>query len=176
VSEVVVLRLGHRPGRDTRISTHAGLVARAFGADGIIFVNYEVEGIKESLEDVCERWGNSFFVKGGESLRDVIEDWKSSGGVVVHLTMYGLPVQREISKFRGKDMMIIIGAGKVSGEIYEISDFNVAVGNQPHSEISALAVFLDRLFEGKELDREFSGARRKIIPSESGKRVKEIEE
>ncbi len=175
MSEVVVLRIGHRPGRDLRISTHAALVARAFGAKGIIFSNYEAKKTRESLERVNENWGGSFFVEGGKSWRKVIDDWQSSGGVVAHLTMYGLPVREVIPKIRDEDVLVVIGAEKVPGEIYNLVDFNVAVGNQPHSEISALAVFLDRLFEGEELEEEFQGARRKIIPSESGKKVLEID-
>ena len=34
--EVAVLRLGHRPGRDNRMTTHVGLTARALGADRVI--------------------------------------------------------------------------------------------------------------------------------------------
>ena len=34
--EVVVLRYGHRPGRDDRMTTHVGLTARALGADRVI--------------------------------------------------------------------------------------------------------------------------------------------
>ena len=30
---VELLRVGHRPGRDPRLSTHVALVARAFGAE-----------------------------------------------------------------------------------------------------------------------------------------------
>ena len=30
-NDVVVLRLGHRPGRDERMTTHVGLTARAMG-------------------------------------------------------------------------------------------------------------------------------------------------
>jgi tRNA (cytidine56-2'-O)-methyltransferase len=33
---VTVLRLGHRPERDKRITTHVGLVARAFGAEEML--------------------------------------------------------------------------------------------------------------------------------------------
>ncbi|MGI0148094.1 MAG: tRNA (cytidine(56)-2'-O)-methyltransferase, partial [Thermoplasmata archaeon] len=33
---VTVLRLGHRPSRDKRVTTHVALVARAFGAAGIL--------------------------------------------------------------------------------------------------------------------------------------------
>lgn len=174
MSKVVVLRIGHRPGRDRRISTHAGLVARAFGADGIIFSNYEAKKVGDSLKRVNEKWGGSFFVDGGEPWREVIDDWHSSGGAVVHLTMYGLPVGEEVTKLGDEDLLIVIGAEKVPSEIYELADFNVSVGNQPHSEIAALAVFLDRLFEGGELKRDFPGAKRKIAPSDSGKKVREL--
>lgn len=33
--EVVVLRLGHRPERDQRVTTHVGLLSRALGAKGM---------------------------------------------------------------------------------------------------------------------------------------------
>ena len=49
---------------------------------------------------------------------------------------------------------------------------NIAVGNQPHSEIAALAIFLDRFFQGKELTQSFDNAKMKIIPSSRGKSVK----
>ena len=47
----------------------------------------------------------------------------------------------------GKDVMLLVGSQKVPGEFYseEVSDFNVGVGNQPHSECSALAIFLGPL-------------------------------
>jgi tRNA (cytidine56-2'-O)-methyltransferase len=63
-----------------------------------------------------------------------------------------------------------VGAEKVPAEIYELADWNVAVGNQPHSEVAALAVFLDRLFQGRELDGEFEDGL-KIVPSPRGKQV-----
>jgi tRNA (cytidine56-2'-O)-methyltransferase len=48
------------------------------------------------------------------------------------------------------------------------------VGNQPHSEIAALAIFLDRLFRGRQLGTEFAGGSLKIVPSERGKVVHEL--
>lgn len=171
MSEIVILRLGHRPGRDQRVSTHVALVARAFGADGIIFPDYGAKKVKRSLEKVNENWGGSFFVRGGESWREEIKDWKSGGGSVAHLTMYGRPVSEEVPKVRKNDLLIVVGAEKVPGEVYKLADFNIAVGNQPHSEISALAVFLDRLFKGQELEKEFPEAKRRIVPSDSGKKV-----
>lgn len=175
MSEVIVLRMGHRPFRDKRISTHVVLVARAFGADGIIFVEQKIKKVKESLEKINERWGGSFFIEGGKSWKETIKEWKSSGGIIAHLTMYGIPVNEEIPKIENdEDLLVVVGAEKVPGEVYELADFNVAVGNQPHSEVSALAVFLDRFFGGEELKKEFSNPERKIIPSDSGKEVKDF--
>jgi tRNA (cytidine56-2'-O)-methyltransferase len=69
-----------------------------------------------------------------------------------------------------KDLLVAVGAEKVPAEMYQLADWNVAVGNQPHSEVAALAVFLDRLFQGEELGREFEGGL-KIVPSSRGKEV-----
>ena len=70
--------------------------------------------------------------------------------------------------------MIIIGSEKVQREIYEYADFNIAIGNQPHSEVAALAIFLDRYFQGKEFEKRFDG-KLKIIGSAQGKQVIERE-
>ncbi len=173
--KVVVLRLGHRPQRDKRISTHVALIARAFGAEGIIFADVVDEKIKKKVEDVVKRWGGKFFIKMGIPWRKAIIEWKRRGGLVVHLTMYGINIEgtKVIDEIRrkGKDILLIVGAEKVPGEVYELADYNVAIGNQPHSECAALAVFLDRLYEGKELMKEFENAKIKIIPSPKGKRV-----
>ena len=39
---ITVLRLGHRPGRDRRVTTHVALVARAFGADKVLVSTRDV--------------------------------------------------------------------------------------------------------------------------------------
>ena len=67
--------------------------------------------------------------------------------------------------------MIVVGAEKVPREIYEIADYNVAVGNQPHSEVSALAVVLDRIQKGKQFVTKFEDPVREIIPTKKGKNV-----
>ncbi|MFP4005610.1 MAG: tRNA (cytidine(56)-2'-O)-methyltransferase [Candidatus Hadarchaeia archaeon] len=172
---MVVLRMGHRPGRDERTSTHVALVSRALGADRIVYDGWNAERVKESLDRVNEKWGGSFSVEGGESWRKFIKDWKNDGGTVVHLTMYGLSINDEIQGIRkSDDVLVVVGAEKVPREVYDLADFNVAVSNQPHSEIAALAVFLDRFYKGDELDRTFNGAERRIEPSGSGKNVKEL--
>jgi len=170
LTKVYVLRIGHRPDRDKRITTHVGLVARAFGAHGFVLSPCD-EKVLEKLKDVEERWGKFLEeITCTESPRKYVKEWK---GLVVHLTMYGLPVDEVIDEIResGKDVLVIVGAEKVPREYYELADYNVAIGNQPHSEVAALAIFLDRYYQGKELYREPRGGRLKIIPSERGKRV-----
>jgi len=166
----VVLRLGHRPQRDKRVTTHVALVARAFGADGIILTTKDV-GVERSVNKVTELWGGPFFIRSGESWRNAIENWRSNGGSVVHLTMYGLPVEDVLPRLHGKDLLIVVGAEKVPGEIFELADFNVAVTNQPHSEVGALAVMLDKLFYGSKFKKEHLNGKFKIIPSEKWKNV-----
>ena len=82
----------------------------------------------------------------------------------------------DIIKATGKDVLVIVGSQKVPREFFskKVSDFNVAVGNQPHSECASLAVFLDRYFEGKELTKNFENAKLKIIPSSRGKKVVKV--
>jgi tRNA (cytidine56-2'-O)-methyltransferase len=177
---IAVLRLGHRPERDKRITTHVALTARAFGADKIIIAAEEDEHVKDSVEDVVERWGGPFEITFDPGWKRIMREWKKWGGVIVHLTMYGIHVDEAMPRIRdelrkGKDVLVVVGAEKVPREVYEMADYNVAVGNQPHSEVAALAVFLDRLLDGEGLRKEFEGAKLRIIPQERGKRVIELE-
>jgi tRNA (cytidine56-2'-O)-methyltransferase len=172
--EVVILRIGHRPERDQRVTTHVGLTARALGAQGMYLAASD-KGVPQSIADVVERWGGEFFCEDNIKWRQCIREWKAAGGTVVHLTMYGLNLPDVIGdvKEHGK-ILVIVGAEKVPGEIYGLADYNVAVTGQPHSEISSLALFLDHLFSGSELKNEFPGAQIRIIPSEAGKRTEEL--
>jgi tRNA (cytidine56-2'-O)-methyltransferase len=167
---VVVLRLGHRPERDKRITTHVGLVARAFGAREMLLSGRD-SSVEESLADVAKRWGGSFRLRADVSWRGEVGRWKEAGGKVVHLTMYGSNLSNVIDEIRCcEEILVAVGAEKVPREMYELADWNVAVGSQPHSEVAALAVFLDRLFQGRELGGEFEGGL-KIVPSARGKQV-----
>jgi len=169
---VFVLRLGHRPGRDKRVTTHVGLVARAFGADGFVLEGCD-EGVLNSLRKVLEVWGGSMVLECCSSGREYVRRWKRGGGEVIHLTMYGLPLDDVIDVIRAspKPKLVVVGAEKVERFYYEEADYNVAVGNQPHSEVSALALFLDRLFRGRWAYIEFGGAKLRIVPSSRGKVV-----
>jgi tRNA (cytidine56-2'-O)-methyltransferase len=89
--------------------------------------------------------------------------------------MYGLNLPDVIEEARTKErILVVVGAEKVPGEIYGLADFNVAVTGQPHSEISSLALFMDHLFLGKEMNLEFPGAQIRIIPTKVGKRTEEM--
>ncbi len=122
-----------------------------------------------------KNWGNlSFSVEFTNSPKDVVRKYKESGYKSVHLTMYGLNIADFFPKKELNKVLIIVGSEKVERWYYENADYNLAVGNQPHSEVSALALFLDRLFDGMELKTEFPDATYKIIPQERGKKVERI--
>jgi tRNA (cytidine56-2'-O)-methyltransferase len=170
---VVVLRLGHRNVRDSRTTTHLFLAARAFGAEYAIYTGQRERGVEEKILKVSENWGGVFRIDYSPEWRRVIEEFKDKDVEIIHLTMYGLPIQQVIEEIRlsPRDKMVIVGGAKVPNEVYRLSDWNVAVTNQPHSEVSALSIFLHELFSGKELYKNFEGARLKIIPQARGKRV-----
>jgi tRNA (cytidine56-2'-O)-methyltransferase len=169
--EVVVLRLGHRPGRDNRMTTHVGLTARALGADRVI-ISGAASGSKGTIEDITDRFGGPFDAELTEEPRAVIRRFE---GAVVHLTMYGLPIQTVESEIRTDHeegpILAVVGAEKVPFDVYERADYNVGVTNQPHSEVAGLAVFLDRLFGGRELEREWDDATHRVVPKAIGKQV-----
>lgn len=170
---VAVLRIGHRPERDQRVTTHVGLAARALGARGMYLAAND-PGVITSIEDVASRWGGEFFVENDVKWRRCIQDWKAGGGKVAHLTMYGLRMTDVIGEIREQErVLVVVGAEKVPGEIYGLADYNVSVTTQPHSEISSLALFLDHLFEGKELNREYPDAKIRIEPTKVGKKTVE---
>jgi tRNA (cytidine56-2'-O)-methyltransferase len=174
--EVCVLRLGHRPGRDDRMTTHVGLTARALGADRLVIAG-DASKSKETIEEVTGRFGGPFEVELEEGYRRLLREWE---GTVVHLTMYGLSVQDVEADVRADHaegpLLVVVGAEKVPFDVYERADWNVGVTNQPHSEVAGLAVFLDRLFEGRELDREWADATRRVVPEATGKRVEPVDE
>lgn len=174
MKEVAILRLGHRPQRDQRVTTHVGLTARALGAKGMYLASNDT-GIVQSIKDVGDRWGGEFFVENDIGWHSCIRRWKESGGIVVHLTMFGLnlpDVEEEISS--REKILVVVGAEKVPGEVYHLADYNVAVTNQPHSEISSMAIFLDHLMGKEALTQQFPGAKVKVVPCKEGKLVEEI--
>jgi tRNA (cytidine56-2'-O)-methyltransferase len=176
--KIVVLRWGHRPQRDVRLTTHVALTARALCASGFILSDVEDSNIEQTVRKITARWGGTFQFEMGTTWKKAVHDWKANGGVVVHLTAYGENIQTSDALNRiknlNKDVLVLVGSQKVPGEFYssDVSDFNVSIGNQPHSECAALAVFLDRFFAGEELAKDFGGAKMRIVPSARGKKIK----
>jgi tRNA (cytidine56-2'-O)-methyltransferase len=173
---LLVLRLGHRKERDKRVSTHVGLVARAFGADGILYAGEEDPGLIASVNAVPAKWGGVFFAEHMPDGVEALARLKREGFRAVHLTMYGLPLGRAARKIRGalgrqRKLVVVVGGEKVPREAYELADWNVAVSGQPHSEVAALAVFLHELFHGRELKRRFPRAKVRVVPRARGKKV-----
>lgn len=176
-SKIFVLRWGHRAKRDMRLTTHVALTARALGASGFILSDIEDEKIKATVEKVVKNWGGPFHFEMGVPWREAVKKWKAENGIVVHLTAYGENIETSdvLNRIRAmsKNILVIVGSQKVPREFFSpvVSDFNVAIGNQPHSECASLAVFLDRLFEGKELSKTFENAKLMIIPQKRGKKL-----
>ncbi|MEW6044750.1 MAG: tRNA (cytidine(56)-2'-O)-methyltransferase [Thermoproteota archaeon] len=167
---IEVLRIGQRLVRDDRVTTHVALVARAFGASKI-FMNEVNPEIKDTLEKVNRSWGGGFELEFIDDWKKILKSKKKSAKIV-HLTMYGENVNDVQEKLRTEDnILVVVGAEKVPREVYDYADYNVAVGNQPHSEVSALAIILDRIQNGKQFDVKYGDARLEIVPSKKGKKV-----
>lgn len=176
--QILVLRLGHRIPRDLRVTTHVCLTARALGADGLILADIIDTTLEKTVQDVCQRFGGTFPIRMGRPWRQVVKDWKAKGGEIVHLTAYGMPLPEVMEAIRAspRPKLVVVGASKVPGEVFELATWNVAVTNQPMSEVSALALFLDGYFEGKEFSIEFGNAKVRIVPSARGKTVVNLTE
>ncbi|MCE9652349.1 MAG: tRNA (cytidine(56)-2'-O)-methyltransferase [Nitrosarchaeum sp.] len=167
---IEVVRIGQRLVRDDRVTTHVALVARAFGCTKIFMTEVNPE-IKDTLEKINKTWGGNFVVEFIDNWKSIVKK-KKDDYKIVHLTMYGENINDVDEQLRKeKNLLIVVGAEKVPREIYELADYNVGIGNQPHSEISALAIILDRIQKGKQFKTSFSGAKRKIIPTKKGKNV-----
>jgi tRNA (cytidine56-2'-O)-methyltransferase len=149
------------------------LTARAFGADGVVIADTQAQGIVKKVDYLTKSWGGSFWVKDSLGASQIINKWKRLGGIVVNLSMYGEDIRNVLSELYNsyygllKPILVIIGSSKVPGVIYASSDYNVSITHQPHSEIAALAIFLDRL-GGGQWPQNWDGPI-KVMPSLKGK-------
>lgn len=171
--DIKVLRLDHRQKRDARITTHVCLTSRAFGASGIYLSGDEDRKLMDNVRSVVERWGGDFSVEYKKNYMNLIDEWQNNGGEVVHLTMYGAQAHEKIEEIKktGKDKLIIVGGSRVPTKVYKKSEWNISITNQPHSEVSSLAVFQHLLMDGKEFELEFEDGKMEVIPEEHGKTV-----
>ena len=169
--KIEVLRIGQRLVRDDRVTTHVALVSRAFGATKILMYDANPE-IKDTVSKVNKMWGGDFQVEIIEDWKKALRSKKSDSYKIVHLTMYGENINTIETELKREDkILVVVGAEKVPREVYDIADYNIAIGNQPHSEISALAILLDRILDGKQLQKKQGNAQREIIPTKKGKNV-----
>lgn len=165
------MRIGQRLVRDDRVTTHVALVSRAFGASKILMYDANPE-IKDTLSKVNKMWGGGFEVEIIEEWRKTLKAKKADSYKIVHLTMYGEDINSVQEKIRKEDkILVVVGAEKVPREVYDMADYNISIGSQPHSEIAALAILLDRIQEGAQFQRKLRGAQREIVPTKRGKRV-----
>ena len=171
---VFVLRLNHRIFRDKRISTHCALVARAFGAEKIFYSGERDKKLEESIRKTANKWGDGFGIEYVRNWKSFVEGFP---GKKIHLTMYGIPLPEKIREIRKeKNILVIVGGEKVPSEVYKLSDWNVSITLQPHSEVAALAVFLHEYFQGKEFRKKFKNAKVSVVPQERGKKVLDLGE
>ena len=127
--------------------------------------------IENTIKKMNKTWGGEFEVEFFDDWKKIVNA-KISDYKIIHLTMYGEKIDDVAKEIRkNQNILIIVGAEKVPRSIYEKSDFNISVSNQPHSEISALAIVLDRLHRGKQFDMKFENSTRRIIPTKKGKKV-----
>ena len=157
-----VLRIGHRPERDKRITTHVALTARAFGASRISFHRPDSR-ILETVSDVCKKFGGDFRIETISNPKKFLKEWN---GKIIHLTMFGISIDEKVAEIKEftEPLLFVVGAEKVPPWVFEFSDYNIAIGNQPHSEVAALSVALSKVY-GKTYNQNFEGGEVKVIPS-----------
>ena len=166
---VYVLKLGHRIHRDYRLDTHLALAARAFLADKLYYSGQKDSKFEDNINKVTKKFGGNFCV---DFISNHLNFIKHFNGKKVHLTMYGIEIKNKIKELKQFDeLLIIVGGEKVPPNIYQISDYNISVTNQPHSEVASLAIILDKYFNEKEFSLDFKNAKRKIIGVEKGKKI-----
>lgn len=171
----VILRMGHRFFRDSRVTTHVCLTARALGADGVLVADKQDREIESTIRGMVQNFGGNFRIETGIPWKQAINNWKRQGGRVAHLTAYGLPLPKVVENIRGAgaDILVIVGAEKMPGEVFKLADWNVSITSQPMSEVGALAIFLDWLNQHKGFDLDFPDAKIQIIPSKEEKKIRQ---
>ena len=87
--EIEVLRLGHRLGRDPRITTHLALVSRAMGASNFVLAGDEDEKLFSNIHSVNERFGHGLSCRYEKSpmrmLREIANSDEKSKPIIIHL-------------------------------------------------------------------------------------------
>jgi tRNA (cytidine56-2'-O)-methyltransferase len=177
---VTVFRLEHRKRRDQRLTTHIFLTARALGAVQGFFSGDQDESLIRTIHELVDDWGGVFTLSWISNWKSFLQEQKSAGTRIIHLTMYGRPLQEGLAWLKdptqgANSAIIVVGGPKVPGEIYGLADLNISIGNQPHSEVAALAILLYEWFGKSQLYVNRHGKKR-IIPSAIGKQMRILPE
>lgn len=169
---IQILRLTHRLNRDKRNSTHCALVSRAFNTKTFYYSGDYDSNFENSISKINSQFGNSFEIKYVKNPIELIKEKRKQKYTIINLTMYGINLPKLVNKIRKlKNILVIIGSEKVPIQYYKLADFNIAISNQPHSEIAALAIFLHEYYSGKQLNKKFKNPKLKILPQKFGKKV-----
>ena len=173
---ITVFRYLHRRIRDKRVTTHCALVSRAFGVNKFIYVGDEDLEMENTISNVEKRFGKELSVEFANNWFEKLKELKNNS-ILIHLTMYGKLIdnfiKEDFPKIKNNNFTIFIGSTKVPKEVYQLADYNISITNQPHSEISALAITLDRINPSYK-KKQFHG-KIKIIPNVKKKEVIETQ-
>ena len=72
MSDIYIMRIGHRPERDKRVTTHVALSSRALGAKGI-YVDTEDPVLEGNIQSVVERFGGDYTIKTGITWQEAVK-------------------------------------------------------------------------------------------------------
>lgn len=148
----------------------------------MVIAGDEDKNLLKTVDKVNSEWGGSFqlMIIPYDQWKTFLLSWRNvKHNKIVHLTMYGenLPIFEKSRDFINlknhpsdlSNLLIVVGGKKIPGKVFHYADWNIAITNQPHSEVSSLAVFLDHL-NTDALQTRFSNPLKEISPSIEGKK------
>ena len=168
---IEIFRLGHRLPRDCRITTHVALSARAFGATAMYYSGMHDQEMEDAVHKIATKFGGPFTTQHIPNENSFLKQKKKEGYTFIHLTVYGTSFEELPTEKATDKIIVIVGGEKVPPAIYQLSDYNISVGNQPHSEVAALALVLYHIHGIQEA---YPGAQRKIIGQKRGKKIETL--
>ncbi len=139
-----------------------GLASRAFGASSVIFTSRSKPKLVRYFRAISSKWGGKFDVRYEKDWERVISEKR--GYEKIYLTKSGAPIAKMMYRVRTyKNILLIATLSENLKKLDERVDYKVSVTTQPHSSVSAIAVFLHVFYSGRELAIRFNNARYKVI-------------